>query len=92
MFGYACNETQELMPLPIMLSNQISKEMDKARKEQYSHIFGPDGKCQVSVVYEKGKPKKKSSNHRCFSTNKIVDRRELYEDIIINEVLNESFR
>jgi len=40
MFGYACNETQELMPLPIMLANQISKEMDKARKEQYSHIFG----------------------------------------------------
>jgi len=40
MFGYACNETQELMPLPIMLANQISKEMDKERKEQYSHIFG----------------------------------------------------
>ncbi len=58
MFGYACNETQEFMPLPIMLANQISKEMDKIRKEKYSHIFGPDGKCQVSVAYKNGKPKK----------------------------------
>jgi len=57
MFGYACNETPELMPLPIMLANHILKEMDKARKEQYAHIFGSDGKCQVSVLYEKSKPR-----------------------------------
>ncbi|MFH5881213.1 methionine adenosyltransferase [Liberiplasma polymorphum] len=56
MFGYACNETQEFMPLPIMLAHEISKEVDRLRKEQYSHIFGPDGKCQVSVDYKDGKP------------------------------------
>ena len=56
MFGYACNETEELMPLPIILAHQIAKGMDKARKEKYSHIFGPDGKCQVSVDYKDGKP------------------------------------
>ncbi|HPG43892.1 MAG TPA: S-adenosylmethionine synthetase N-terminal domain-containing protein, partial [Acholeplasmataceae bacterium] len=41
MYGYACNETRELMPLPIMLANRLSQEIDKSRKEQYSHIFGP---------------------------------------------------
>lgn len=56
MFGYACNETQEFMPLPIMLAHEISKEVDRLRKEQHSHIFGPDGKCQVSVDYKDGKP------------------------------------
>jgi len=86
MFGYACNETKELMPLPIMLANQISKEMDKARKEKYSHIFGPDGKCQVSVLYEKGKPEKVQTIVVSAQTKSWI-RRELYEDIIINEVL-----
>ena len=86
MFGYACNETKELMPLPIMLANQISKEMDKARKEKYSHIFGPDGKCQVSVEYEKGKPKKVKTIVVSAQTKSWISR-ELYEDIIINEVL-----
>lgn len=86
MFGYACNETKELMPLPIMLANQISKEMDKARKEKYSHIFGPDGKCQVSVEYDKGKPKKVKTIVVSAQTKSWINR-ELYEDIIINEVL-----
>lgn len=86
MFGYACNETKELMPLPIMLANQISKEMDKTRKEKYSHIFGPDGKCQVSVEYEKGKPKKVKTIVVSAQTKSLINR-ELYEDIIINEVL-----
>lgn len=86
MFGYACNETKELMPLPIILANQISKEMDKARKEKYSHIFGPDGKCQVSDEYDKGKPKKVKTIVVSAQTKSWINR-ELYEDIIINEVL-----
>ena len=90
MFGCACNETQEFMPLPIMLANQISKEMDKIRKEHYSHIFGPDGKCQVSVVYENGRPKKVQTIIVSAQTKSWI-RRELYEDIIINEVLTKVF-
>jgi S-adenosylmethionine synthetase len=90
MFGYACNETPELMPLPIMLANQISKEIDKARKEQYAHIFGPDGKCQVSVLYEKGKPKKVQTIAVSAQTKSWI-RRELYEDLIINEILPKVF-
>ncbi len=90
MFGYACNETQEFMPLPIMYANQISKEMDKLRKEKYSHIFGPDGKCQVSLAYENGKPKKVETIVVSAQTKSWV-RREQYQDLIINEVLPKVF-
>ena len=90
MFGYACNETQEFMPLPIMLANQISKEMDKIRKEKYSYIFGPDGKCQVSVAYKNGKPKKVQTIVVSAQTKPWI-MKELYEDLIINEVLTKVF-
>jgi S-adenosylmethionine synthetase len=90
MFGYACDETQELMPLPIMLANQISKEMDKIRKEKYSHVFGPDGKCQVSVGYENGRPKKIQTVIVSAQTQPGVFL-EQAEDIIINEVLTKVF-
>ena len=86
IFGYACNETKELMPLLIMLTNQIFKEMDMLKKDKYAHIFDPDGKCQVSVVYEKGKPKKVQIVVVSTQTKSLI-KRELYEDIIINEVL-----
>ena len=56
MYGFACSETPELMPLPIMVAHEISKEIDTLRKVKYNHIFGPDGKCQVSVRYVDGQP------------------------------------
>jgi len=56
MYGYACNETKELMPLPIVLAHEISKRVDEIRKEKYNHILAPDGKCQVSVIYDEGRP------------------------------------
>jgi len=90
MFGYACNETQEFMPLPIMLANQISKEMDKIRKEKYSHIFGPDGKCQVSVGYENGRPKKIETIIVSAQTKPGIDDL-IVESIILNEVLTKVF-
>jgi S-adenosylmethionine synthetase len=90
MFGYACNETQEFMPLPIMLANQISKEMDKISKEKYAHIFGPDGKCQVSVAYKSGRPKKVQTIVVSAQTKPWI-KKELYEDLIINEVLTKVF-
>ncbi len=54
MYGFACNETPELMPLPIVVAHEIAKEVDALRKAKYNHIFGPDGKCQVSVRYVDG--------------------------------------
>jgi len=56
MFGYACKETPELMPLPVVVAHDIARSIDELRKAKYGHVFGPDGKCQVSVVYENDEP------------------------------------
>lgn len=56
MFGYACDETRELMPAPISYSHKLTEAMTKARKSGRLPFLRPDGKSQVSVVYENGKP------------------------------------
>jgi S-adenosylmethionine synthetase len=56
MFGFACDETPELMPAPIMFAHRLGRELTRIRKMDKAHWLRPDAKSQVSVIYDGGKP------------------------------------
>jgi S-adenosylmethionine synthetase len=80
MFGYATNETAELMPLPITLAHKLTMRLATVRKEKTLDWIGPDGKSQVSVIYEDSVPKK---------IDTVVVSTQHTEDVSISQVREE---
>jgi S-adenosylmethionine synthetase len=95
MFGYACTETPELMPLPIMLAHKLVKGLSCARRDGVLDYLRPDGKSQVSVEYENGKPVRVDTVVVSTQHSSTVENNTLREDIvdkIVNRVIPEDMR
>ena len=87
MFGFACNETEELMPLPISLAHKLAKQLTFVRKQNIIDYIKPDGKVQVTVEYENSKPKRIDTIVISTQHKENVDLNILKKDIK-NEVIN----
>ena len=87
MFGYACNQTPELMPLPISLAHKLTRRLTEVRKNGTLPWLRPDGKSQVTVEYEDGKPVAVDTVVISAQHDEQVSRREL-EDGILTEVIH----
>lgn len=88
MFGYACNETEEYMPLPIVLSHKLAKRLTDIRKQGIVNFLRPDGKTQVSVEYDEfNKPVRIDSILISTQHDEHVTQEELKETLI-KEVIN----
>ena len=81
MFGYACTETDELMPLPIMLAHKLVKGLSCARRDGVLEYLRPDGKSQVSVEYDNGRPVRVDTVVVSTQHAAAVTRETLTEDI-----------
>ncbi len=94
MFGYACRETEELMPLPIMLSHKLCAKLEEVRKSGLLDYLRPDGKGQVTVEYEFGKPKRIDTVVLSSQHNDTVSTETLRADLkkyVIDAVLPKEY-
>lgn len=82
MFGFACRETQELMPLPITLSHRLTKRLAEVRKDGTLSYLRPDGKAQVTVEYEGLTPVRVDTVVVSTQHADDVDQKQIYDDVI----------
>ncbi|MDP3261202.1 MAG: methionine adenosyltransferase [Thermodesulfovibrionales bacterium] len=82
MFGFACNETEELMPLPIMLAHKIAMRLSEVRKNDVLPYIRPDGKSQVTIEYKDGKPFRIDTIVVSSQHSPDVHMKDMKEDII----------
>jgi len=95
MFGYATVETPELMPLPIMLSHKLCRQLARARREEVLDYLRPDGKSQVTVKYEDGKPQRVHAVVVSTQHSPLVKSAVIKEDIlekVIHEIVPPEWR
>lgn len=93
VFGYACNETKELIPLPLSLAHKLCKNLTKLRKDKVLDYLRPDGKSQVTVEYDNGKPTRVdavvvSSQHDPNVTTEDL-RKDIKEKLILKTIPQE---
>jgi len=88
MFGYACDETPELMPLPILLAHKITAKLSEVRKNGTIPFLRPDGKAQVSVKYVDGKPVSVDTVVVSTQHNDDVSQ-DILKEAVITEVIEE---
>ena len=82
MFGYACTETEELMPMPIMLAHKLVKGLSTMRREGVLDYLRPDGKSQVTIEYDGNKPVRVDTVVVSSQHSSTVSQETLHEDII----------
>src|SRR6266498_3067388 len=82
MFGFACNETKELMPMPIMLAHKLAMKLTEARKKDILGYLRPDGKTQVTIEYRDGAPHRIDTIVVSTQHSPDVVMKDMKEDII----------
>src|SRR4029077_1324454 len=93
MFGYACTETEELMPLPIMLAHKLARCLSCARRDGTLDYLRPDGKSQVTIEYDGNKPVRVDAVVVSSQHSPLVNNHTIAEDIhkkIIHKVIPAS--
>jgi len=90
MFGYACRETEEFMPMPIMLAHKLVRRLNQARRDRILNYLRPDGKSQITLEYEGGKPIRAESVVIAAQHDHSIKMNDLREDIkqvVIRQVI-----
>ncbi|MEO8661481.1 MAG: methionine adenosyltransferase [Bryobacteraceae bacterium] len=98
MFGYACDETPELMPLPIMMAHKLVRRLSDARRQGILDFLRPDGKSQVSVEYVNGKPARidavviSTQHHDSVSTEDLREavRKEIIDFVVPADMVDDN--